>query len=239
MDFPSEFFHLNLIFAQKAAALTGLTWDDALRFHTHLYLSFNIGREFDAKHPVWRAYLDGLHAATNPLEWTVNFYRRRLEEDPKQEPALSFGCFSYAIWQGGRVRIHFRHNDPGFSPLSRERAMVRRAELGAMFDYLRAHEKDLTTVIGGSWLYHLEAYRRLFPPGFLASARSGPEPETRFISLWGQFLDHHGQVKPEMARRFTQDIGQAQTLDGLLACFPYSMLRLEGPLAEFYSFLGI
>ena len=239
MDFPSEFFHLNLVFAQKAAALTGLPMEDALRLHSHLYLSFNLGRDFDPQHPAWRAYLDGLSAAGDALDWTVVFYRRRLAEAPRQLPALEFGCFSYAVWDGGRARIHFRHNDPGFSPLSRERAGARRAELAVMFAHIRRHEKDFTSAVGGSWLYHIEAYRRLFPPGFLASATAGSDPETQFIALWGQFLDHHGQVKAEMARRFMHDVEQAQTLKDGLACFPYPVLRLEGPLSEFYDFLGI
>jgi len=91
--------------------------------------------------------------------------------------------------------------------------------------------------VGGSWLYHLEAYRRLFPPGFLASAQA-EEPDARFLALWGQFLDHQGQVKPDMAQRFERAVDRAGSLAELMACFPYPVLRLERPLEEFYAFFG-
>ena len=239
MLLPAEFFELNLAFARRVAALTGLSLAEALRGFTYIYLSFNLPRDFDAAHPVWRAYLAGLEVAGDPAGWTAGFYRQRQLEAPKPLPELEFGCFSYSEWDGGRMRIHFRANDAfGISPLSRERLPVRLEELAGLFRHIRSHAAHLTSVVGGSWLYHLPAYRRLFPPAFLASAAVG-EGDAQFFTLWGQFIDHTGQVKPALAQEFHQALENQTSLAGLLACFPYSVLRVEGPVEAFYAFYGV
>lgn len=93
-------------------------------------------------------------------------------------------------------------------------------------------------MVGGSWLYNIEAYRRLFPPAFLATA-APEEPEPQFIALWGQFLDHRQQVKPDLASQFRAEFSRQTTLSGLLHSFPYPVLRLECPLRVFYEHFGV
>jgi hypothetical protein len=83
----------------------------------------------------------------------------------------AFGCFYYALWPENRVRIHFRNGETvSHSPLSRTRRPQRLAELAAMFRHLRSVVPPTATVVGGSWLYNIDAYCQL--PVF--SANNGP-----------------------------------------------------------------
>jgi hypothetical protein len=50
-----------------------------------------------------------------------------------------------------------------------------------------------------SWLYNLDAYKRLFPSAYRRSVREpGFAPHLNGTSTWGQVLDWRQQVKPAM-----------------------------------------
>jgi len=89
------------------------------------------------------------------------------------------------------VRLHFSHQDRfGLGPLSSERIAVRLAELRAKFDHIHETLPEAQQVRGGSWLYNREAYTRLFPPSFGASAEVD-QPHCQFRGLWGQLLRYN------------------------------------------------
>lgn len=236
MEYPPEFFDLNLRFARRAAELARLDLPEALLRHTHLYLAFGLGRDFDPAHPAWRDFLSGLASAADPVEHAYQAYRRGLVERPRALPEIAFGCFNYALWSGGRVRLHFFNAMPGESPLRRQHVPERLNELKAMFAHIQASLPGARSVVGGSWLYNLESYRRLFPAEFLQTAVREDPPETQFSALWGQFLDHAGQVKPELAAGFLRRVEAARDLPALLGSFPYPVLRLEAPVEMFHRF---
>jgi hypothetical protein len=236
--YPQGFFDLNFRYAQRISEVSGLSIGDAMLNYTHLYLAFGLGRSFDPTLPAWVEFLSRLALSSDPLDWINQTYARLSGGLPPPEPENSFGGFSYAVWEGGRVRLHFRVVSGSSSPLQRTQMPARLRELRPMFAHLRANVRDVRTVLGGSWLYNIEAYRRLFPAGYLATA-APEEPETQFIALWGQFLDHNRQVKPDLAARFLDAIARQSTLEGLLNAFPYPVLRLEGPVEEFYKFYGV
>jgi hypothetical protein len=93
-------------------------------------------------------------------------------------------------------------------------------------------------VAGASWLYNIEAYRRLFPPPYLATARVVGDRFQR-MPLWGQFLDHRGDLKPAIVREFRERLAHLQTIDGLGRCFPFQVRALEAPVRAFYDFHGV
>jgi hypothetical protein len=107
-----------------------------------------------------------------------------------------------------------------------------------MFAFIHQHERGAESLVGGSWLYHVEAYRRLFPPAFLATAKPGGE-DYAYMTLWGQFLDRNGRVREEAAMRFNGCLDRQDTLEGVLACFPLTVLYLEASIEEYYRFYGI
>src|SRR3954470_6741125 len=193
MILPKEFFELNFQFAQRIADVTGLDLATSLLLYTHLYMRFGLGRSFDPENPVWQTYIAGLGETDDPGTWTYQMYLQQAQTDsPVDSP---FGCFSYAVWSDNRIRIHFHNADKAPQrPLSKERMSVRLAELEQMFTEICHKVPEATNVVGGSWLYSMESYRRLFPPAFLNTAYVG-ENDVQFMAQWGQFLGWDGQVK--------------------------------------------
>lgn len=239
MIFPKRFFELNWLFALKIAAVWRRPLTDVLLDHTHFYIRFNLGRSFDPAHPTWQAYLRGIEQPGDPIEWTYQFYLAHEAQAVARPDEPTFECFSYTVLPGLRIRLHFHNAETeDCSPLSWERLPARIAELSAMFAHIRAHVDQPTTVVGGSWLYNIDAYRRLFPLAYLASAHVATN-EFRYLTLWGQFLDRRGQVKEQLATRFVEDLNQANNLRDLEKCFPFQVLHLESSVQQFYSYYGI
>ena len=233
MLFSSGFFDLNLRFARKVAEVSGIPFEGALLEYTHCYVRLANLRDFTPDNPVWQAYLAGLRDAADPLQWTYAFYLEQDAHAPSRLRGPQFGCFSYSRLPDGRIRLHFHNAEPGDEhPLGADRQEQRRAELAALFAHVREHAPDATGVVGGSWLYNVEAYRRLFPPAFLASARPG-EGDFQFMTLWGQFLDRHGGVRPGPAAQFLERVAHAESLTAAAASFPLRVLYLEAKVEVF------
>jgi hypothetical protein len=120
-----------------------------------------------------------------------------------------------------------------------DRVGRRVAELAALFEHLKGGlGGHPLRVVGASWLYNVEAYRRLFPSSYLATARviAG---RFRHMPLWGQFLDRHGATRDNVTRQFLERLERQASLEGLDQCFPLQALSLEAPLQDFYDFYGV
>lgn len=233
MSYSRGFFDLQLRFARQVASLSGQPLERALLDYTNLYIRFGFGRDFDAGHPGWRRYVEGLERAP---DWTWDFYRSLPEEAREAEPPgviARSGCFACARLADGRLRLHFRNAETSdVSPLAGGRQAARRAELTALFQHVSETASPDTPVIGLSWLYNLPAYRRLFPEAYLAGARPAA-PRFRNMPLWGQFLDRHSAVRPQPAALFLERLSRQTGMDGLESCFPLQPLHVEAPLAVF------
>jgi hypothetical protein len=234
MKYARGFLALQLRFAETVAELAGLSLERALLDYTNLYIRFGIGRDFDPAHPRWQGYLAGLRAAESPGEWTYQFYLACPPAPPAPGLVATFGCFAYAHLPDGRVRLHFRNAEPPVrSPLGPERRAERVAELRALFDHVSRRLPDSTPVAGASWLYNLEAYRRLFPRAYV---ESGQVMRGRFqrMPLWGQFVDRHGEVREHAAKRFLDRLDrQAGRLEGIDECFPFQVIGVQAPVRVF------
>jgi hypothetical protein len=237
--YAKAFFDLQLTFAERVVALSGLPLEQALLDYTNLYIRLGLGRHFDPAHPTWQEYLAGLREATDPREWTYGFYTRRGEAGTEPSVVASFGCFSYGRLDADRIRLHFRNAETdGHAPLAADRRAQRRAELAALFAHARRTVPGPARVIGASWLYNLDAYRRLFPGAYVTSARVVGD-RFRHMPLWGQFLDRHGEVKTSVTGPFLQRLSGESRVDGLAGCFPLPVLALEAPCTAFHDFYGI
>jgi hypothetical protein len=93
-------------------------------------------------------------------------------------------------------------------------------------------------VAGASWLYNVDAYRRLFPESYLATAHV-IRGRFQHLPLWGQFVDRHGMVKDDLARPFVERLSRQSRLEDLDACFPLPVLALEAPAQEFFEYLRV
>ena len=239
MIYAKAFFDLQLRFAQRVSLLSGLPLARALLEYTNLYIRFGLGRGFDPADPTWREYLAGLHEPRDISEWTYGFYSRRPDTMAAPSVVATFGCFAYARPSDDRIRLHFENTETdGQSPLALDRVPRRSAELAALFEHVKRSPGPAPRVGGVSWLYNLEAYRRLFPGAYVATAHAVAD-RFQHMPLWGQFVDRHGAIKERIARQFLERVERQASGDGLDRCFPLQALSVEAPVQDFYDFYRI
>jgi hypothetical protein len=239
VKFSKEFFDLQIRLAGRVVELSGMPMERALLDYTNLYVRFGLGRDFDAGHPNWIAFVTGFLRSPDRADWTYQYFLSR--DHPAGPPSVvaTFGCFSYAHEQSERIRLHFENVEPdGRAPLGVERIAARMTELRALFEHARHSQHGIQCAAGVSWLYNLPAYRRLFPETYLATAKIAGR-RFRNMPLWGQFLDRHGGVRPDAAAAFLARLSRLSDMEHLPDCFPFQPLAVEAPLSDFYKFHGI
>jgi hypothetical protein len=155
---------------------------------------------------------------------------------------FDFGCFRCEAPDArGHVRIHFgaRGSEDDVGPLDRSKVARRRAELTAMTAFVASRYPDAKAVDGGSWLYHLDAYRRLFPRVFAKSRMPLEGPRSvHGSSSWGQLVDFRGRVKPAMREAFLARLADLDPEQPWLA-FPLQVLMTTATFAAFRAEYGV
>jgi hypothetical protein len=223
-----EFFDLQLRFAAKVADLSGLPFSDTVGSHTNIYVRLAMGSRFDGANPAWLEYISTLATARDPVAWTYEVHLQRAHLRAGPEAAAAVGCFSYALLGPKRARLHFH---PEYqlldSPLSLSNQHLRRRELTELLSQLASLCPD-SLVIGASWLYNLNSYRRLFPLSYLDSLKPIEPPYSR-MPLWGQLLHRDRSVRTDASERFRSRLAQAATLGELSSCFALPVLSATVP----------
>ena len=237
-----DYFALQLHFAEVVAARAALPLADAVAQFTNFYRRFGFGLWRAPIAPAWQhctAHLLTLETHNQRVAWTQAFF---VQLPPERLPPgrQQFGCFGCDPPDAdGRVRIHFTNNDTdGIGPLSRTKIGTRRQELHAMFTYTKHTYAEARAVRGGSWLYHLEAYRRLFPPVY-GESRTVQEGTAHFqgTASWGQFLDHCEGVKPALRAQFLANLTKLDR-HRLWEAFPVPTYSTQAPIQAFYALTG-
>lgn len=245
--YPERYFAIQTAYARKMAALTGQPLTDALLTQTSFYKLLGAPGDFDAAEPIWQGLIARLDERADAAEQVCAIHRYYLERYKEIKVYFSthgddrrWGCFAYE-WRPARqaIRIHFSNQDgPEPGALSRERMAARHAELRAMFTVVHEERPGAQVVIGGSWLYNLEAYRRLFPPEFAASA-TPDEPHLQYRALWGQFLRSDWSLNAERAAAFLARVAGLADPARYAECFPLQVLLTQAPIAAFYACYGV
>ena len=237
--YAKAFFDLQLQFAHAVTVLSGLPFARVLLEYTNLYIRFALGRDFDPAHPGWQEYLAGLQRTNDRLGWTYRFYLMRPQAMVVPGAVATFGCFSYTRPSSDRIRLHFLNAETdGHSPLGIERRGQRLADLAALFEHVKRTVREPLRVAGASWLYNLDAYRRLFPGPYLATARV-IHGRFQHMPLWGQFVDRHGEIKESVRHQLLERLERQTSLDDLDQCFPFQVLSVEASTPDFYEFYGV
>jgi hypothetical protein len=217
----------------------------SLTDYTNLQRRFGLGHGGVGPAPAeWLAYvaeMERLSSAEQRLDWTRRFYATAPEDQPPEDRRF-FGCFGCdPPNKAAAVQIHFSNRDSAddVGPLNRVKTPRRLAELKAMFGFVRETWLDARPVQGGSWLYNLEAYRRLFPAAYGESRRPPPSPvRLGGTSSWGQFLDHREVVKPDLRDAFLRNL-ETMDVDAPWRAFPLPALRTSAPVELFHAFYGV
>jgi hypothetical protein len=240
MPYTRDHFDLQLRFARLVAQRLGLDFYEVVRDYTTF--TVNLGTED------WEEYIAGLAKASDAseaTEWTYAFYLPRIGQvaTPKTTQYYGnplFGCFYPTLEEGHFARTHFIPNDaPEPGPLNEERVPARQQELCALFQYLRQNVPAADMVRGYSWLYNLDAYRRLFPPEYTAQMEVSETDGFRWMARWGQFFDRYGYLKAPLAEAFFHRLERITHPDELRRCFPFQILCPCSPIALFFDFYGI
>ncbi len=236
MTWSVAFIDLVLRFARTAADIDGEALEESLRCKTPLYLNFGLDRSFDPANPIWQEFLAGYERAFEPTGWTHSFYLVHARSYPES----AFGCFSYHYEPETRcMRLHFGNRDSCTDgPLSVRRQQNRSDELRTLFSSVRLDLPEAEFVRGRSWMYNLPAYRRLFPPDYVTTA-DPVAPELQFMSLWGQFIDRNGNLRPKATDIFRKHMDTASTPDELRDSFPLPVLATHCSIQYFFDFYGV
>ncbi len=240
--YPKGFFEVQLAFARKVAEVTQRPFEDAVLHFTAMYRILGLDWSADPAHPVWQKYVQVLHQDIEKgAEGTYQFYHAMSGSIPHMSEQQHWGCFAYDYLSDQHtVKIHFSNQDfTEYGALSHQRQDVRKAELKAMFTVIHEERLDAEMVIGSSWLYNLEAYKRLFPAKYGQSAKAAVRVPYLGRGLWGQFLNHEWQVNEQRAEVFLQRVETATNMEQCDQAFPYQLLLPRAPISLFYQFYNI
>ncbi|WP_333588095.1 hypothetical protein [Phenylobacterium sp.] len=239
----ADYYALQLDFAHAVARRADLPLGEATRRFTNLHRRLALGEVAEAPGAGWLAFAGGLDAARHPrdrLAWTLVALAAAPDEPPLAGQ-VRFGCFALEPRSDGVVRIHFNNREASTTeggPLSRARMAARRAELTAMFAHLQRRHPEAAEVHGASWLYHTEAYRRLFPADYTARPVTAEVVRLTGTSSWGQFLTHAGGVKPELREAFRARFDEIAP-EAPWRIFPLRPLLVSAPVESFYRHFGL
>lgn len=242
----APYFAVQLRLAGRMAELTGASLGEAAFHYTNLHRRFGLGfSSLDQPAPPWRDYAARLEAAADlagQVAVTQAMFRVSTDEVLPHPGQEGFGCFAFeGPGEDGAIRIHFNNKDTDDTggPLAATKAARRRAELAAMVARIRDSRPDATHIRGKSWLYNLEAYRRLFPPDYAASRQVAPGPlHLTGTSSWGQMIDARENIRPEVRDALVANLADLDPQAPWTA-FPFPVLTVQAPLESFVAFYGL
>lgn len=243
----APYFEVQLLFARRMAALTGAPLGEtALRFtNLHRRLGFGVNRPGEPPAAGWSDYARALEAEPDLAAQLALSEARCAASSPERLPLpgqTQFGCFACeAAGEDGAVRLHFNNvdTDEHGGPLASAKIERRRAELVALVEHVRAAYPQATVIRGRSWLYNLEAYRRLFPAAYGASRVVAPGPlRLNGTSSWGQLIDSREDIRPDLRDALLRNLDSLDPAAPWLA-FPLRVLATEAPIAAFAAAYGL
>jgi len=251
-ELPLEYFSLQLEFAKRVVLTSKISLEQALMEFTSFWRRIHDLRllkidkmewSFDPKTPQWRELCDRI--SNNELADIVAHELYLRNDNSTEAGKQYFGCFRYDFIPQigddcGVIKIHFKNRDNSSEgPLSKERQSVRIQDLKRMFEFISENHPEAKLVIGGSWLYNLKSYQRLFPKAFTSNMKVEEIPFPRTSGIWGQFLNSERQVNHKIKCSFLNKVDNANSTEELLECFEFKILFARTIIENFYSHFTI
>lgn len=251
LEFPLEYFDVQVQFAKKWSELTDEPLSEALLRSTALYRRV-VDKWAGKDRPLSLDWVDLCQKIEgNPQMATYLVYAlytrlpssRYLPPDYPENDMKHFGSFSFDYHPDERrVKVHFINLIRGArSGLGLEHLKTRREDLKKMFTFIHDNHEDAREVVGGSWLYNLDAYNRIFSPTYTKEMYRLYPPKLGYVgnAVWGQFVDSMGGPNRKLCEEFFSNVEKAETVGDLIDAFPYPTLQPHDNIQNFYEFLGI
>ncbi len=253
--FSQDFFHIQAEFAQEAARIENISYQDSLIEYTGVFnFVINTDRNIENFEQVlWPEFINQSKDAVvrGDMKEVARLAHEKYNRPRSNEhfsQGNSFGCFSYGTRyedipeRAPEINIHFLNND-GEKPLAGDKLDTRKKEVVEMFKDIREKfpGKDFI-VTGASWLYNIPKYKELFPKEYQESLASPDAiaPSKQYLQnlgLWGQFLKADGAVNVELWDEFRSRIKAATSEDELFDSFKFKVLKPKAPISFFYEMI--
>ena len=174
--YAKGFLTLQVKFAEKIAEVSNQALKDVMIDYTMLRNLFNLRVSHEIPNPLWDAFIEGLGTSDVPEDWIYDFYLQRMDAKPTAQTIGNSLGVSPTSTRGAtrrKLRLHFENRETSeygdLKQRKNDRPRVR--SMSAMFRHIQANHPDVETVRGGSWLYNIPAYLRLFPPDYVKTAK--------------------------------------------------------------------
>ena len=240
-EYPKELFHLMIQYAIKRAEITNTPLIETIKNYTPIYyLIGNNSWEFNKDSIYWKEFLERYSNGEDLEGIAYDMYIKYL---PKESKHKWIGCFRYKFVENGNgegiVKIHFLNDRTSKEgPLASTQISKRRNELKELFEDVKEKHPTAKYVQGGSWLYNLESYKRLFPKEYLKDIKV-VSPKPQILTIWGQFINSEWGIKKEKAEEYLSKLQKAKTEKDLENIFEYTELSPKCEIAHFYHLFSI
>ncbi len=237
-EYPKELIDLIIQYAKKKSQISRLNIVETIKNFTPIYyLIGNYDWEFNKNSIYWKEFLERYEKGEDLVELVYDMYTKNYQEFSSHK---WFGCFRYRYVENekaeGIVKMHFlndRTNKEG--PLSSNQKERRLKELKMMFEDVKKNHPNTKFVQGGSWLYNLESYKRLFPKEYFINMKSiCPKPQ--MLVIWGQFINSEWGINKERAENFLHRLENCKTEEDLENMFEFIELFPKCEIKYFYDY---
>lgn len=237
-EYPKELFTLIIEYTKKKSEISGLNLIETIKNHTPVYyLIGNYDWEFKDNSIYWKEFVERYENGEDLVELVYDMYAKNHEEFSNHK---WFGCFRYKFVENeqgeGIIKMHFLNDRTSpEGPLASSQIENRLKELKELFEDVRKNYPNAKYVQGGSWLYNLESYKRLFPKEYTNDMKSiTPKPQT--LVIWGQFINSEWEINKKRAERFLERLKNSKTEEDLKNVFELLELFPKSEIKYFYDF---
>ena len=201
------------------------------------YLIGNYDWEFKEDSIYWKKFVERYKKGEDLVELVYDMYIQNYQEFSNHK---WFGCFRYKFVEDenghGIVKMHFLNDRTSKEgPLASSQKEKRLKELKKLFEYVKKNHPNAKYVQGGSWLYNLESYKRLFPKEYINNMKS-IYPKPQMLVIWGQFVNSEWGINQESAERFLKRLEKCKTEEDLKNVFELIELFPRSDIKYFYDF---
>ena len=234
-----EFFQLQFEFAKLVAERRNLLLDTAVISYAPFIRNNAFKRNEDSAERV--PHEDVTEETMADIAYENYLKQVRPDVIPYHE-GTRFGCFFHTYNAHNRVaELHFVNAEYDVKgPLDASKLGSRRREVTDVLKNIRDMHPHVRSITGDSWLYNLEAYRRILPARYTSNAEPSEKwgEWARGTTIWGQFLDSEGGAKQDLGAILLErakELGPETPLHELLRAPLMRPLIVAADIADFYT----